>query len=68
MSYSVATEHVNNHNKFVLFSFVSCMVPFSVHHTPVVMVCAESAARQGSEVISVVFCYLYVGCYFSVFM
>ena len=29
---------------FVLFSFVSCMVPFSVHYTPVVMVCAESAA------------------------
>jgi hypothetical protein len=31
---------------FVLFSFVSCVVPFSVwlgHHTPVVMVCAESA-------------------------
>ena len=31
---------------FILFSFVSCVVPFSVqpgHHTPVVMVCAESA-------------------------
>ena len=29
---------------FVLFSFVSCMVPVSVHHTPIVMVYAKSVA------------------------
>ena len=44
---------------FVLFSIVSFVVPFSVrpgHHTPVVMVCAESAeAVAGFRVISVVF-------------
>ena len=63
MNWTLATEHVNSDNKlslcidsvmFVLFSVVSCTVPFSVDHTPVVMVCAESAAA-GSEVISVVF-------------
>ena len=55
ISLSLCTDSV----MFVLFSFVSCVVPFSVrpgHHTPVVMVCAESAVTvAGSEVISVVF-------------
>ena len=40
ISLSLCTDSV------ILFSFVSCVVPFSVrpgHHTPVVMVCAESA-------------------------
>ena len=42
ISLSLCTDSV----MFVLFGFVSCVVPFSVrpgHHTPVVMVCAESA-------------------------
>ena len=47
---------------FVLFSFVSCMVPFSVHHTLIVIVCAESAAGrvQRSLVLCLVSCMLVV--------
>ena len=63
ISWSLCTDSVI----FVLFSFVSCVVPFSVrpgYHTPVVMVCAESAggwARvQRSLVLCLVSCMLVV--------
>ena len=59
ISLSLCTDSV----MFILFSFVSCVVPFSVrpgHHTPVVMVCAESAGVQKSLVLCLVSCLLVV--------